>query len=171
MIRTVKLNTLSTESICRNNHRRCSMKNVFLKIWQNSQENTCVRVSFVNKIIGWGPQLYLKRDWRRCFPVNFAKFLRTPFLQNTSGRLFLQLKILYNFSAVSIFVLDQQEQTLIFSSLKADWTMFLLPESNIYGNSLWTFFEGILLEVTFVRFAWYLRQKHSSKGVLEKRCS
>ena len=25
--------------------------------------------------------------WRRCFPVNFAKFLRTSFLQNTSGRL------------------------------------------------------------------------------------
>ena len=24
-------------------------------------------------------QLYWKRDWRRCFPVNFAKFLRTPF--------------------------------------------------------------------------------------------
>ena len=26
-----------------------------------------------------------------CFPVNFAKFLRTPFLQNTSGRLFLTM--------------------------------------------------------------------------------
>ena len=25
----------------------------------------------------------------KCFPVNFAKFLRTPFLQNTSGRLLL----------------------------------------------------------------------------------
>ena len=25
----------------------------------------------------------------RCFPVNFEKFLRTPFLQNTSGRLLL----------------------------------------------------------------------------------
>ena len=25
--------------------------------------------------------------WRRCFPVNFVKFLKTPFLQNTSGRL------------------------------------------------------------------------------------
>ena len=23
-----------------------------------------------------------KSDWRRCFPVKFAKFLRTPFLQN-----------------------------------------------------------------------------------------
>ena len=29
--------------------------------------------------------------WKRCFPVNFAKFLRTPFSQNTSGRLLLAL--------------------------------------------------------------------------------
>ena len=25
--------------------------------------------------------------WCRCFPVNFVKFLRTPILQNNSGRL------------------------------------------------------------------------------------
>ena len=31
--------------------------------------------------------LLKKRLWHRCFPVNFAKFPRTPFLQNTSGRL------------------------------------------------------------------------------------
>ena len=31
----------------------------------------------------------LQRLWRLCFPVNFAKVLRTPFLQNTSGRLVL----------------------------------------------------------------------------------
>ena len=28
-----------------------------------------------------------QRLWHRCFPVNLAKFLRTPFLQNTSGQL------------------------------------------------------------------------------------
>ena len=28
--------------------------------------------------------------WHRCFPVNFAKFLQTPFLQNTSGLLLLE---------------------------------------------------------------------------------
>ena len=33
-------------------------------------------------------QLYEKNRLRhRCFPVNFVKFLRTPFLQNTSGQL------------------------------------------------------------------------------------
>ena len=34
--------------------------------------------------------LLRKRLWHKCFPVNFAKFLRTPFLQNTSGRLLLR---------------------------------------------------------------------------------
>ena len=31
-----------------------------------------------------------KRFWHGCFPVNFAKRLRAPFLQNTSGRLLLE---------------------------------------------------------------------------------
>ena len=47
-------------------------KKVFLKISQNSQGNPYARVPF---------QLNLQA----C--VNFAKFLRIPFLQNTSGRL------------------------------------------------------------------------------------
>ena len=47
--------------------QRCFVKKVFLEISQNSQENTCARVSFL-------------RLWHRCFPVNFVKFLRTPFL-------------------------------------------------------------------------------------------
>ena len=33
--------------------------------------------------------LLKKKLWHRCFSVNFAKFLRTLFLQNTSGRLLL----------------------------------------------------------------------------------
>ena len=36
------------------------------------------------------PATLLKnRPWHRCFPVNFARFLRTPFLHNTSGQLLL----------------------------------------------------------------------------------
>ena len=45
---------------------------------------------FFNKVAGLRPATLLKkRLWHRCFPVNFAKFLITPFLQNTSGRLIL----------------------------------------------------------------------------------
>ena len=48
--------------------------------FRNSQENTCARVSF-NKYAGLRPATLLKnRLWHRCFPVKFAKFLRTPFI-------------------------------------------------------------------------------------------
>ena len=35
--------------------------------------------------------LFKKRLCHRCFPLNFVKFLRTSFLQNTSGRLLLNI--------------------------------------------------------------------------------
>ena len=56
--------------------QRCSVKKVFREISQNSQENTCVRVSIFNKVAG----LIKKEVLHRCFPVNFAKFLRAPFI-------------------------------------------------------------------------------------------
>ena len=56
---------------------RCALfKKVFLEISQNSQENTCVRACFLIKL-------------QAC-----VKFLRTPFLQNTSGRLLLAVESL-----------------------------------------------------------------------------
>ena len=46
---------------------------------QNSQENTCARVPFFNKIAGLRPATVLKKGlWHMCFPVNFAKFVRIP---------------------------------------------------------------------------------------------
>ena len=47
---------------------------------------------FFDKVHGPKPATLLKkRLWLRCFPVNFAKFSRTPLLQNTSGRLLLNI--------------------------------------------------------------------------------
>ena len=66
-------------------------KKVFLRISQISQENTCARVSFFKKVAGLRPVTLLKkRLWHRFFPENFGKFVGTPFLQNTSGRLLLK---------------------------------------------------------------------------------
>ena len=66
--------------------RRCSIKMMLLKFLQNSQENTCVRVSFLIKLqVSASVTLLKKRLWHSCFPVNFAKFLRKPVLQSTSG--------------------------------------------------------------------------------------
>ena len=58
---------------------------VLLKISQNSQEHTCVRVSFVNKVVELRPaNLLKKRLWHRCSLVNFAKFVKSQ------GVLFLE---------------------------------------------------------------------------------
>ena len=43
-----------------------------------------------------------KRLWHRCFPVNFAKFLRTSFSQNTSRQLLVNYKSCENY--ISFFL-------------------------------------------------------------------
>ena len=50
---------------------------MFLEISQNSQKNTCARVSFLIKI-----KKILSYRW---FPVNFVKFLRTPWFKTPMG--------------------------------------------------------------------------------------
>ena len=60
---------------------RFSAKKVFLEILQNSQGNNCAGDPFLIKVAGLRlATLLIKRLWHRCFPVNFAIFLRTPFL-------------------------------------------------------------------------------------------
>ena len=60
------------------------MRKVFLKISQNSQEKAC---NFIKK-----------RLWHRCFLVNFAKFLRTPFFtEHPAYFAFYSFAICWNF--------------------------------------------------------------------------
>ena len=61
-----------------------------------------------------------KKVWYRCFPVNFAKFLRTSFLQNTSGRLLLYCFCYTNdiYSRASI-----EEQYSQLTSLTCFWRL------------------------------------------------
>ena len=71
-------------------HRSCSMeKGVLTNFATFTGKNLCQSL-FLNKVAGLrSATLLKKRLWRRCFLVNFAKFLRTPFLQNIFGRLLL----------------------------------------------------------------------------------
>ena len=64
------------------------LKKLFWKILQNSQESTCVGVSFLI-------QLQAKH---RCFSVSFGEFSRRASLQNTCEQLlfrFLELKLVF----------------------------------------------------------------------------
>ena len=85
--------TIRVLVIDRSSHWRCSVKKLFLEILQNSQEHNCARVSFLIKLQASGSRhqasLLKRRLWYRRFPVNFLKFLRTHFSQNTPGLLLL----------------------------------------------------------------------------------
>ena len=66
--------------IIRSSHQRCSLqKGVLRSFTKFSWKHLSLRPATLLK----------KRLWHRYFPVYFLKFLRTPVLQNTSGRLLL----------------------------------------------------------------------------------
>ena len=68
----------------RSSHQRCSIKIGALKNFTKFTGKRLCQGLFFNKVAGQSPATLLKkRLWHRCFPVKFAKFLRTPFLQNT----------------------------------------------------------------------------------------
>ena len=77
-----------TFHMIRSSHQRCSIwKGVLINFTNFTGKQLCQN-SFFNKVEGLRPTALLKkRLWHRCFSVNFVIFLRTPFLQNTSGRL------------------------------------------------------------------------------------
>ena len=64
--------SMTSEEIVVLQKRRCQK---FCKI----QESTCAKVTFLIKLQARPATLLKKRPWHRCFPVNFAKFLRTRF--------------------------------------------------------------------------------------------
>ena len=65
---------------------------MFLKFLQNSQENTCARVSFLKKLQVLGLQLYQKRDYgTSVFLWILWDFQEQLFLKNTSDGCFLSI--------------------------------------------------------------------------------
>ena len=73
--------------------RRCSIKKVFLEVSQKfTGKHLCQRL-FLMKSQTWPATLLKKGLWHKCFPVNFARFLSTPFLQNSPGGCFCKLQI------------------------------------------------------------------------------
>ena len=67
--------------INRNSHQRCSIIKGILRNFARFTGKQLCQSPF------WPATLLKKSLWHKCFPVNFAKFLRTPFLQNRSWRL------------------------------------------------------------------------------------
>ena len=71
-----QLHIFSTEAVA----RMSSLKGCFRNFAKFTGKNLC-RSLFFNKVPGLRPPTLLKkRLWHWFFPVNFMKFLRTPFL-------------------------------------------------------------------------------------------
>ena len=67
------------ECILRSSHQRCSMKKDVLRNFVKFSGKHPCQSLFFNKVAS-PATLLKKRLWHSCFPVNFAEFLRTPFL-------------------------------------------------------------------------------------------
>ena len=63
--------------------RRCSVKKGVFRNFTKFTGKYLRQSLLFNKVAGLEPVALLnKRLWHSCFPVNFVKFLRTPFLQD-----------------------------------------------------------------------------------------
>ena len=82
---------LKPSTIFRSSHQKCSMKKGALRNFTKfTRKHLCQSLFFYNKVARVRSATLLKRRlWHNCFPLNFAKFRRTPLSQNTSWRLLL----------------------------------------------------------------------------------
>ena len=96
----------------RSSHQMCSLKKGVLRNFAKFTGKHLCQSIFFNKVAGLRPPtLSKKRLWHMCFPVNFAKFLRTPFWQNPSGRLFLKIKKYFTFPGRSHSIIHISKMT------------------------------------------------------------
>ena len=85
----------------RSSHQRFPMKKDVLRNFTKFTWKHLRPSLLFNKAAGLRPAILLKkRLYRRFFLVNFGKFLRTYFLQNTSGQLLLLICFLVFFTSL-----------------------------------------------------------------------
>ena len=74
---------MNSSSYIKSSHWRCSVKRCSWKFRKIHRKTP------VPESLFFSCNFIKMRLWLKCFPVNFVKFLRTPFLRSTSGRLLL----------------------------------------------------------------------------------
>ena len=128
----------------------CSIKKVLLKILQNFQEKHLCQSLFFNKVT--------KETLAQCFPVNFAKFLRTSiFIEHLLWLLLNILKAVQTNSQTGIF----DRQNIVNVSLSS-----LILQCKIYHNN-WFFSQQIqknylTRELGFSIFVFFIYIKRTS---------
>ena len=82
-----------------------SKYNFCRKIYKSSHQRCSARKGVLRNFAKFTGKQLCQSLWERCFPVNFAKFLRITFSQNTSGRLFLNTGSVFRRIKDSVFIL------------------------------------------------------------------
>ena len=107
----------------------CSWMLYRIGVYKNSAK-------FSGKHLHWSLSHIKKRLRHRCFPVNFTKFFRTPFLQNTSERLLLTFRC--NNSFKRIFQIFRSQDAYYFLTIS---------QTNVYN---WVYVSHWVCSVLYV---------------------
>ena len=152
-------------------YQRCFVKKLFLKIPINSQEDTCVRVSFL--VSCRRATLLKKKLWYMCFPANLLKFFRTPFCKEH-----LRWLLLYYLSQIHIIIIfwwfsykqvhgpKQTSKMELLAKIVNDLQLLLTIFDNSISNVWWApeyTSEGLLLK----SFNKFQKQSPQETPVLE----
>ena len=86
---TQKSNKNEKLAFWKRSHRRRSIKNMFLKTSENSQQNTCVGVFFKESFRSESCNFTEKETPSQVCSCEFCETFKNTFLQNTCGRLLL----------------------------------------------------------------------------------
>ena len=85
--------TITIQMTTRSSHQRCSVRKGVLRNFAKFTGKHLSQVLFYNKVADLEPATLLKKrllHW--CFPMNFAKFLRTPFHRKPLNDCFLTIQ-------------------------------------------------------------------------------
>ena len=94
VLNCVKECSISSETVFRSSRLELFFtKEVLKNLTKFTGKHLCQSL-FFDKVAGLRPTTLLKKTlWSRCFPVNFAKFLSTPFLEEYLRWLLLRIRI------------------------------------------------------------------------------
>ena len=129
---TQNIRQIHPTKLTQNSHRRYSVKKGVLRNFAKFTGKQLCQSIFFNKI-----SLLKKRPWHGWFPVNFAKFLRTPFSQNTFGRLFVltvrsYIHLCFQIYFISEIFLTQNRCHWIIQHKKTCSNKHLLVENQVH---------------------------------------
>ena len=127
----------------RSSHLRCSVKIDILKNFVKfTRKPLCL---FFNKVAG--------AAWHKCFPMNFAKFLKISFSQNTSGWLLLKKWISY-VVCLQHYVKHLREMVKRMPPNKLDNKAFNANQFKVNIPITQKLVNGFAMQISWLVFRW-----------------